>query len=437
MSFIRISRSLRLRLMLSLSLVAVVIMGLTWVLHGMLLQSTAREFLAGRLAQEAQHLLAEAERGARPVDRSGGTAGPGLDAFHHVYLVRRGEQVVASTPAARTPLAPYLDGPARQTIDLTWQGRHLLAWRERGEVDGQPVTVLVAEDFAQVEHGLARLHRWVGVIAVLVSVVLLGLSLLAVQRSLRPLDALARQLAALRRGEREALSLKTVSELDGVVGQLNEFVEEQRYRQARSRELLANLSHGLKTPLAAIIQALQSSKPLSDTRRSQILHRLHAIDEQLTNELKRSRIAGQATGQRRLCTEDLEAMQALLATLYPAIELRFEPEISALTHLPLERQDAMELLGIVLDNAAKWARTRVVVSSDRPECVIIDDDGPGVPAYQRALLGTRGTRLDEQRPGHGLGLSILRQMVERYRGEVRFDASPLGGLRVTLHLLLE
>ncbi|WP_110643137.1 sensor histidine kinase [Salinicola sp. CPA57] len=428
------SRSLRIRLLSRLALVAVFIMGVTWFLHGMLLTNLARDFLAGRLQQEAEYIISRLALGDMPLAPVERDLWPDTSVFHHVYLVRRGGQVFVSPSEGVRELESFLKGPDRQVLDIEWQGHPLLAWREQAEIRDEMVTVLVGEDFAQVDRGLARLHLWIGATAALISLLLLLLSWVVVQRALRPLAGLKRQLWALRRGERDCLDVSTVSELEDVVAQINEFVDEQRFRQLRSRQSLANLSHAIKTPLAAIIQALGQRKPLTDKRREQILHRLYVIDEKLTEALRRSRIAGQATGQRRLSEDDVDTMLGMMATLYPDIDYRFLPDRLALTRLPLERHDAMEVLGIVLDNGGKWAARSVTVDCVSAYRLVVEDDGPGVPEGQRHRLGERGWRLDEQRPGHGLGLSILRQLVERYRGDVHFGQASGGGLRIELIL---
>ncbi|GHB29555.1 two-component sensor [Salinicola rhizosphaerae] len=408
-------------------------MGLTWLLHGILLKDVAREFLAGRLQQEAEYIFSRLGPGDLPLAPIEQSVWPDTSVFHHVYLVRRGAQVYVSPADGVRALAPYLDGPEDKLLDLHWQGRHLLAWRERQTIRGAAVTVLVGEDFAQVDQGLARLHLWIGASAALISLILLALSFAVVQRGLRPLKSLTRQLEALRRGERARLDIGTVSELEGVIAQINELVDEQQFRQQRMRQSLANLSHAIKTPLAAVIQALSAPSIPDERRREAMVHRLRAIDEKLSEELRRSRIAGQATGQRRLDVADVESMLSMLETLYPGIDFDIDPGPEALCRLPLERHDAMECLGILLDNGGKWARSRVMVDVSMPDRLVVEDDGPGVDRAHLASLGERGTRLDEQKPGHGLGLSILAQLIERYQGRVKYDQSAFGGLRIELH----
>ncbi len=100
-----------------------------------------------------------------------------------------------------------------------------------------------------------------------------------------------------------------------------------------------------------------------------------------------------------------------------------------------DREDMLELLGNLLDNACKWARSRVRLSVKDGEafCLIVEDDGPGCPPEQRARLAQRGSRLDESREGHGLGLAVVRDIVDHYHGTLRVDESPeLGGLRATV-----
>lgn len=426
-------RSLRLRLLAALGVVALLVVGSSWVLHGALLERLARDFLADRLQQEAalieRRLHAE---GTAPLSLPYGS--PPADTFHHFYLLHVGERLTGTHQALLTQPGPLLDGPPGASL-MPWRERRVLVWRSRFDLDGEAATLVVGEDFATIEQGLKRLHLWIGGISAALLGLLVVLNLVAVSRALRPFAELSRQLGELKRGERRRIALETVSELRAPIDQLNTFLDEQERRQQRSRESLANLSHAIRTPLAAVMQALRARQPPDERRRARMLERLDDIDRKLGAELRRARIAGHATGQRHTGMAEVGSLLEMFRALYP--DRRFD--LAGDTRewrLPLERQDGMELLGIVLDNAGKWAHERVVLNLiAEPPGLAIADDGPGVPDEMLDRLGQRGWRLDAQRHGHGLGLSILGQLVERYGGAVHYRRASEGGLCVEISFL--
>ncbi|WP_244613137.1 sensor histidine kinase [Modicisalibacter radicis] len=400
------------------------------MLHGLLLERLAQDFLADRLQQEADFVIRRLRVGGPESLPLPPDANP-AETFHHFYLLRIGERVFGTHDALLPQLSPLLEGITEGAALVQWRDHRLLLWRTRLTLEGEPATLTVGEDFASIERGLSRLHWWIGVVAMALLLLLLLLNLLAVNRALRPFGRLSLQLAELQRGERRRLDIETVSELEAPIVQLNAFLDEQERRQQRSRESLANLSHAIRTPLTAVMQALRSRRALDDKRRTRILERLDDIDEKLESELRRSRIVGPSTGQQHTAMAEMVSMLDMFRTLYPdRTFLLNTPDITDY-QLPLERQDGMEILGILLDNAGKWAHGRVELTLLVAPCrLIFEDDGPGVPDEMLAQLGQRGIRLDEQYRGHGLGLSILTQLAERYGGHVTYARSRLGGLRV-------
>ncbi|MGR2739106.1 ATP-binding protein [Billgrantia sp. Q4P2] len=430
-------RSLRFRLLAWLGGVALIVVGVTWLLHGILLHDLARSFLGERLRQEAEHTLLQFRQGHLSTQLWQAES-PALQVFHHLYVLELDGEITTSHPRWLETLAPYLEGEG-EALDVVSSGeRHLLVYRTRFEFDGRSGVLLIGEDFGQVEDGLEALHWWVGGIAGLLLILLIGLNMMAVNRALRPLSRLRRQLDELRSGTRERLHLDTPSELDGLVAQLNRLMDEHARRLQRSRESLANLSHALKTPLTAVIQVLRGSRPIDPERREKMQRRLEDMHAQLDTELKRSRIAGPNAGQRANIRHEAEQLIEMFSNLYPGRNFRLDIEASVPVSVSVERQDFAEMLGILLDNAGKWAtyEIRCRVRRDASLAILVEDDGSGVASGDLGRLGRRGTRLDEGKPGHGLGLSILRQIVERYAGQVRFEPSPEGGLRVEVVLPL-
>ncbi|QOR40803.1 GHKL domain-containing protein [Billgrantia diversa] len=412
-------------------------MGLTWLMHGILLHDLARNFLGERLRQEAEHTLLQFHQG-RLSTQLWQAESPALQVFHHLYVLQLDGEITTSHPRWLETLLPYLEGED-ETLDVISSGeRHLLVYRKRFEFDSRSGVLLIGEDFGQVEAGLESLHWWVGGIAGLLLILLIGLNMMAVSRALRPLSRLREQLDELRSGTRERLHLDTPSELDPLVAQLSLLMDEHARRLQRSRESLANLSHALKTPLTAVIQALRGSRPIDSERREKMHRRLEDMHAQLDTELKRSRIAGPNAGQRANIRLEAEQLIEMFTNLYPHRSFRLDIETSVPANASVERQDYIEMLGILLDNAAKWARHQIHcrVQQDASLAILVEDDGSGVASGDLNRLGRRGTRLDQGQPGHGLGLAILRQIVERYAGQVRFELSPAGGLRVEIVLPL-
>lgn len=432
------SRSLRFNLLIRLGVVALLVVSVTWLLHGILLRDLAREFLGDRLHQEARYTLGRLERLEGTSVQWFETDSPDTQVFHHLYVLRVGDRISSSHPNWLPPLEPHLDGADDQLFDVEWQGHYLLVYRDTFELNGEPGVLLVGDDFAPVEAGLRTLHWWVGGIAGLVLISLILMNLLAVNRSLLPLARLQNQLAEFQTGQRERLDLDCPSELDGLLIQLNHFMDELQRRLQRSREAVANLSHTLQTPLAAVTQVLRGRRPIDDKRRQRMLERLEGIQAQLTSELRRARFAGPGSAQHAMVAQEAATLIDMMHTLYHdkrfALDVRLPPEHC----VAVERQDLNEMLGVVLDNAGKWAREQVTcrlgLGPEQALVLEVEDDGPGVPASALSQLGERGRRLDESTPGHGLGLAILKQIVAHYRGEVTFFASTEGGLGVRIEL---
>jgi signal transduction histidine kinase len=269
------------------------------------------------------------------------------------------------------------------------------------------------------------------------------LSLLIVQRyivvrSLRPVARAAGDVARLEHGEILELGERVPDEVLPLVHAINQLLLRQQQRLQRSREALGNLAHAINTPLT-LLQQLAREKLSGDRQAAQ---QLEAYGRQITTlieqSLRRARLAGDSLGARRFdLHEDLAQLVDTLKRLHRDKTVRFEQQLHGASRLPLEQQDAMELLGNLLDNAWKWAAGEVCLSVtvDAGVEILVEDDGPGVDADAMEALGRRGVRQDEATPGHGLGLSIVSSLVQQLDGSMELSRSPrLGGLRVRVRL---
>jgi signal transduction histidine kinase len=258
------------------------------------------------------------------------------------------------------------------------------------------------------------------------------------RRGFRAVDRVREQLHDVSEGQRERLEFMGPVEIRPLSVEINRLLDQVRQRLQRSRQALGNLAHALKSPLTLLTRELDSL-PLRASDRERISAQLERVGQLVERELKRARFAGEGGGQRFEPAEDVPDLVEALRQLHRGRGLSIEIGRLDAGRLPFDREDMFELLGNLLDNACKWARQRVIVEIVREDVVVfrVRDDGPGISVEDRARPLRRGTRLDEQEPGHGLGLAIVRELVEGYRGSLTLDeAAGLGGLEVRVVLPL-
>ena len=272
----------------------------------------------------------------------------------------------------------------------------------------------------------------------------LGLStLFQIRFGLRPLLDLRSAVVAVRRGNADRIGGTYPSDIAPVAAELNLLLDANREILERARTQVGNLAHALKTPLSVIVNDVDSSPgDLSGRVREQA----EIMRNQVDWYLNRARAAALA-GTLGVATEVRPTLEALVRTsgkIYRDRALTFSLDAADGLRFRGERQDLEEMAGNLIDNASKWAKSRVSVDAsfldgpDRPLlCILVDDDGPGLPPEARAEVLGRGKRLDETTPGTGLGLSIVSDLAGQYRGSLALHPSPLGGVRAELQLLGE
>jgi signal transduction histidine kinase len=222
-----------------------------------------------------------------------------------------------------------------------------------------------------------------------------------------------------------------------LVSELNGLLEQNAANLERARRHVANLAHGLKTPLATLAIALSGRG--RDTASE--LHSLVVLMERrIRHHLGRARAAalsGPTRAQTPIAPRIDDVVDAL-AKIYADKRIALAQEVPRDLAVACEQQDFDEMAGNLLENAFRWARGRVEVHAHRDDgrsvAIVIEDDGPGLRPDQIPQVLRPGERLDESAPGFGFGLPITRELAELYGGELNLDASPLGGLRVTLRL---
>ena len=258
------------------------------------------------------------------------------------------------------PAAPGLS----DSHELGPEGQQLLALRADYRRLGQDISISVAQDYSPVREGFRRLQQ-IGLGMGLVALILiLVLQRITVTRSLRPLERARQQIAQLQQGQRSQLDAEVPSELVPLVGQINHLLSHTEDSLRRSRNALGNLGHALKTPLAVLL-SLASSERLQGLPevRAQMREQLQQIQERLARELNRARLAGDALpGAQFDCDAELPGLLGTLGMIHGE-GLLLASDVSPGLLLPWDREDVLELLGNLLDNACKWADSEVRVLS--------------------------------------------------------------------------
>ncbi len=301
----------------------------------------------------------------------------------------------------------------------------------------QAVRLAVAADLARVAASRRAFTAELAVALALLAIALGGAAWIQVELGLKPLRAVRDDVAAIRDGKARRLAPAVPLELRPLVDELNQLLEAQERAIVRSRDRAADLAHGLKTPLAALAADARRLAERGEGDIAREIDRLvDAMRRHVDRELVRVRLRGAASGRAPESTLLLPLVRGLAATLArtPAGEaVAIEVAIPADAAVPIERTDLAEVLGNLLENAVRHARSQVRVAIDpaTPPGVLVEDDGPGVAEDDRPRILERGRRLDSS-GGAGLGLAIVQDVLEAYGWRLRVQASPLGGLAATI-----
>ncbi|MCB1800446.1 MAG: sensor histidine kinase [Gammaproteobacteria bacterium] len=435
-------KSLEARLSAGMLMILLVVFALLSWMALAAVESIGRSYLQSRLEHDAEALLAALHvtpGGAVRMREGRVTPVYRQPLSGHYYQVHGTGGVLLRS---RSTWDQELDIAAAKTGEVRFDtiegpaGQRLLVRVAGYEKDGMRFTLAVAEDLVLLTAEMQRL-RWL-VLAVLLAALVLALvsQRIVLRRSFRSLDTVRGQLAEVAEGEREKLTQLGPAEIRPLTKEVNRLLVQLQQRLQRSRRSLGNLAHALKGPLSLVMHDLDAL-PLSGEQRAQTTQRLERLTQLVERELKRARFAGDGGGQRFHPVRDLADLVDALGRIHPDRRLRIVSVGPDQATLPFDREDMLELLGNLLDNACKWAKDTIEVRIETGPIVTlrVSDDGPGIPEEAGADLMRRGVRLDERTDGDGLGLAIVDDLVRNYRGQIRFGrAADLGGLAVVVEL---
>jgi signal transduction histidine kinase len=330
----------------------------------------------------------------------------------------------------------YVDGPEGQSLRIVERPVDL------GD-DGK-FLVSVAGDATEIFDETRSFDYYVGGTFAALSIVLLLTTIFQVRFGLAPLKRISDAIADIRSGRAERLEGEFPVEIAPLARETNALIDANREIVERARTHVGNLAHAIKTPLSVIVN--EASAHGADPFATKVLEQADVMRDQVAHHLERARIAARLTiiGTVTEVAPAIEALRRTMEKIHRDLGIVIEVKADAQAKFRGERQDLEEMVGNLVDNACKWASSQVFVEvlvepASVPGAgpvlrIIVDDDGRGLSAAERAQVSRRGQRLDESKPGSGLGLSIVVDLAALYGGSLSLGSAPIGGLRAELVL---
>ncbi len=437
--------SLQRLLQLGLTLSLMLLMSMLWWAGSVAVRGLGEDLIGSRLEHDAESLLTAISftgEAHAPVKLKYINPIYNRPFSGHYYSIRLADgslQYSRSLWDQTLELQTVEPGSSAQWYAPGPSGQKLLVWARRYQKQGHVFILAVAEDLTPLEHHLSLFQWTFAGLSLAALLILLIVQQRVIHRSFKRLDAVQAEMQSLEQGEISALSQDVPDEVLPLVQAFNRLLELLAQRLSRSRNALGNLAHALKGPLNLLMQYLDS-KELDDhpELRAQMRLQQERIMKLMERELKRARLAGSGTpGHLFNAQQELPDLIEVLRQIHHKRQLDIQCQIMADTPTFGDREDMLELVGNILDNACKWAKSTVhcSISGTDTITITIEDDGSGCSEQEMKQLAQRGTRLDETVEGHGLGLAIAKDIVKLYNGEIVFNQSrKLGGLSVTITL---
>jgi signal transduction histidine kinase len=337
----------------------------------------------------------------------------------------------------RTPIAAKLTDPAGLPLVALVQR---LSFERDGGIGDRILDLVVAETTSGVDAANTAFRSdLVRALAVL-ALVLISAGWLQVMLGLAPLAVIKRGIAAIRSGHSHHLEGAFPKEVMPLVSEVNELLDLQERSIAFARERAADLAHGLKTSLTLLNgHAYSLRQQGSDGPAAAIETLVDDMTATIDHQLRLSRLRHRSRSDRQstILAPIVDKVVAALRLTAAGQEIRWKIAVPPDSQVGLDAMDLTELLGVLVENATKWAKTTVSLTTEAQAdrlLLCVEDDGPGLDEAQMQLLGQRGQRFDNAQPGYGLGLAIAREIVLLNGAELQFARSGLGGLSVSVLL---
>lgn len=451
--------SLEHRLHLGISLSLVLLFILLWFLGQKSMNDLTHEFVGSRIEHDIESLLAaievDADKITLPKDKMPAVYQQPFSGHYFVITVNNMPTINSRSLWDQTLILPKLKAGERILKISEGPDNQKLLQINMGFIKNNlHISIALAEDLTQIDSEKLKFKKYFFILSLLGLIILLLLQSLILRLSFKRLESVCSDIEGIEEGELVKLSENVPTEILPLVQEVNHLLGLLEKRLDRSRNALGNLSHALKGPLNLLFQ--YSDKTQDQKGRNsydnpfgqyniEAKEQLERINQLITRELKRARLAGKGISTQRFnAIKEVPDLVYVVNKIYAHRELSINQQIDNTLQPFADREDMLELIGNLLDNACKWADSKVNIFIQRTSesdknieseklKIIVEDDGQPISDEQLASITQRGTRLDESVDGHGLGLSIVNDIVKLYAGTIVIKASSsLGGLYVCI-----
>ena len=441
-------RSLRLRLLAGAAATIFVALAISWIGMTLLFKRHIDHREAAELERHAQSLI-----GGLKITPAGApitTASPGDKRFNEpasgLYWqlsTRHGSLQSQSLwdQALRLPRHIATDRWEERVAPGPFGGRLLIVEREiRLDRKGPPVLVQVGTDDQGLREAYSEFGREMAASLLLLWLFLLIAAYAQVTLGLRPLSLIRTEMDRLRRSPAARLRNAYPREIEPLTQAIDALADTREADLGRARKRAADLAHSLKTPLAALAAQSRRAREAGAVDAAEGLDRaIAAVGAALEAELARARAAAARNAAHPSSASPLDVVERVIDVVERTEHgesVVFSVDVDAAMRVPLGQDDLAEILGALIENAARYARRQVrvtgTIDGQGAGCLTIGDDGPGIADGRTEAALMRGGRLDEAGPGHGLGLAIVHDLVDATEGTIGLGRSDLGGLEVVL-----
>ena len=427
----------------------IIAFSLLWLVVSLNIQYLAEQYIASRLKHDADSLLSSLRiNNSNPRDIKLKLNAARIGQIYtqpfsgHYYVINTNEESLSSRSLWDKKLVPsgVSSGETAQSLQDGPENQSLLVLSAGYQKQNLAITITVAEDLNPIKENIQQFHYWFAALAFFMLVTLIIFQSIILRWSLNPLNKTHQELKSLERGQLKKLSTDVPGELSPFINEVNRLLEIMEQRFNRSRNALSDLAHAIKKPLT-VIQQLSHKAALPEETKTTLLEQVKEIYQLTDRILKRARLAGHShTGARFSLSDDLPMLIKTLDMMYVNKTCQLNNTLARDQSCPVDREDMLELLGNLLDNAYKWSNKFIhlnISANNHSLQFIIEDDGPGAAPEKVTELSKRGIRLDEKTQGHGFGLAIANDIVNDYKGTLEFSqSSDLGGLKSEIKLPL-
>lgn len=300
-----------------------------------------------------------------------------------------------------------------------------------------PLTFNVVTDTTFFENQIKKYREdlWGGL--GVMGLLLLITQMLVLRWGLKPMQHVSDELAAIESGEQENIEGTYPQELKRLTDNVNSLINHERKQQKRYRNALADLAHSLKTPLAILHGAAETEENIQE-KKATVTEQVLRMNNIVQYQLRRAATAGSVSGLRMIELRPVvERIIHAVEKAYPDKNPDIKIDINTTLSLRIDEGDLMELLGNLIDNAFKWCQQAMSIQAQLEENILIitiQDDGPGIQSDQIEKILERGVRADQTTPGHGIGLAIVRDILDVYGGKLSINPNEPHGTRIAMHI---